>query len=62
MSRHSVIAVFNAADREGIDYDAVADLDDADVYARLFPERGEHESVHAQPDWEQRTRSSRRSG
>ena len=53
MSRHSVIAVFDAADREGIDYDVVAGLDDAAVYARLFPGRGEHESVHAQPDWEQ---------
>lgn len=52
MSRHSVIAVFEAADREGIDYDAVAGLDDAEVYARLFPGRGEHDSVHAQPDWD----------
>ena len=31
MSRHSVIAVFDAADREGIAYDDVADLDDAEV-------------------------------
>ncbi|WP_460802816.1 IS21 family transposase [Microbacterium sp. GXF6406] len=53
MSRHSVIAVFQAADREGIDYDAVAGLDDAEVYSRLFPGRGEHDSVHAQPDWGQ---------
>ncbi|EIC06235.1 IS21 family transposase [Microbacterium sp.] len=53
MSRHSVIAVFDAADREGIDYDAVAGLDDAEVYSRLFPGRGEHDSVHAQPDWGQ---------
>ena len=52
MSRHSVIAVFDAADREGIDYREVADVDDAEVYARLFPGRGEHESVHAQPDWD----------
>lgn len=52
MSRHSVIAVFDAADREGIDYRDVADVDDAEVYARLFPGRGEHESVHAQPDWD----------
>lgn len=53
MSRHSVVAVFDAADREGVDYDAVAGLEDAAVYARLFPGRGEHESVHAQPDWDQ---------
>lgn len=39
MSRHSVIEVFDAADREGIDYDAVADLDDAEVYSGLFPGR-----------------------
>ncbi|MGB3374638.1 MAG: IS21 family transposase [Microbacterium sp.] len=52
MSRHSVIAVIDAADRAGIDYAAVADLDDAEVYSRLFPGRGEHESVHAQPDWD----------
>lgn len=32
MSRHSVIAVFEAADREGIGYDDVADLEDAAVY------------------------------
>ena len=52
MSRHSVIAVFDAADRVSIDCDAVAGLDDAEVYARLFPGRGEHDSVHAQPDWD----------
>ncbi len=52
MSRTSVAAVIDAADREGIDFDAVADLDKAAVYSRLFPGRGEHESVHAQPDWE----------
>lgn len=52
MSRHSVVAVIDAADREGVRWDDVAGLDDADVYARLFPGRGEHESVHAQPDWD----------
>ncbi len=51
MSRHSVAAVFEAADREGVGFDDVAGLDEAAVYARLFPGRGEHESVHAQPDW-----------
>ena len=50
MSRTSVAAVIDAADREGIGWDDVAGLDDAAVYARLFPGRGEHESVHAQPD------------
>ncbi|GAA3776751.1 IS21 family transposase [Microbacterium kribbense] len=52
MSRHSVAAVIDAADREGIGWDDIADLEEAAVYARLFPGRGEHESVHAQPDWE----------
>lgn len=62
MSRHSVAAVIDAADREGIDFDDVADLDDAAVYARLFPGRGKHESVHAQPDWEQVHRELARVG
>jgi len=52
MSRTSVAAVIDAADREGIGWDDVAGLEETDVYARLFPGRGEHESVHAQPDWE----------
>lgn len=52
MSRTSVAAVLDAADREGVDYVDVADLDEAAVYSRLFPGRGEHESVHAQPDWD----------
>ena len=51
MSRHSVTAVIEAADREGVGWDDVADLDEAAVYQLLFPGRGEHESVHAQPDW-----------
>jgi len=51
MSRHSVAAVIEAADREGVGWDDIADLDEVAVYARLFPGRGEHESVHAQPDW-----------
>ena len=51
MSRHSVAAVLEAADREGVGFVDVAELDEAAVYARLFPGRGEHESVHAQPDW-----------
>lgn len=51
MSRHSVAAVIKAADREGVGWDDIADLDEVAVYARLFPGRGEHESVHAQPDW-----------
>lgn len=51
MSRTSVAAVIDAADREDVRWDDVAELDEAAVYARLFPGRGEHESVHAEPDW-----------
>lgn len=57
MSRMSVAAVIEAgvieaADRERIDFDDIVELDEVDVYARLFPGRGEYDSVHAQPDWE----------
>lgn len=52
MSRTSVAAVIDAADRESIGWDDVAGLDEAEVYARLFPGRGEYVSVHAQPDWD----------
>lgn len=62
MSRHSVAAVIDAADREGVGWDDVADLEEAAVYARLFPGRGEHESVHAQPDWERVHRELARVG
>lgn len=51
MSRTSVAAVIAAADRERVDWDEIADLEEAAVYARLFPGRSEHDSVHAQPDW-----------
>lgn len=62
MSRHSVAAVIGAADREGLSWEEVADLDEQAVYARLFPGRGEHVSVHAQPDWEQVHRELARVG
>jgi len=51
MSRHSVDAVIAAADAAGLSHDEAAGMPDADVYARLFPGRGQHESVYAQPDW-----------
>lgn len=53
MSRHSVDKVIAAADAEGITYDDVAEMADVEVYARLFPGRGEHQSVYAQPDWDE---------
>ncbi|MBB4138899.1 MULTISPECIES: IS21 family transposase [Microbacterium] len=62
MSRTSVAAVIDAADREGIGWDDVAKLEEADVYARLFPGRGEHDSVHAQPDWDRVHRELARVG
>lgn len=51
MSRKSVTAVLEAASALGVGWDEVKDLEDGQVYARLFPGRGEHESVFAQPDW-----------
>lgn len=52
MSRKSVTAVLEAADAAGVGWDDVADLGEGEVYALLFPGRGEHESVFAQPDWD----------
>lgn len=37
-------------------------MPDADVYARLFPGRGQHESVYAQPDWSEVHRELARVG
>ena len=51
MSRKSIAAVLEAADATETSWDDVAELTDERVYARLFPGRGEHESVFAQPDW-----------
>lgn len=52
MSRKSVLAVFDAADAAGLSWDDLASLDDAEVYARVFPGRGVHEPVFVLPDWE----------
>lgn len=52
MSRKSITAVLEAADAAGVGWDDVADLVEGEVYALLFPGRGEHESVFAQPDWD----------
>lgn len=51
MSRHSIQAVLDAADRLGLGWDDVAEMSEAEVYAVLFPGRGVRESVFAQPDW-----------
>ncbi|MDZ7884176.1 MAG: IS21 family transposase [Mycobacterium sp.] len=52
MSRKSITEVLEAADAAGVGWDDVADLGEGEVYALLFPGRGEHESVFAQPDWD----------
>lgn len=52
MSRKSITAVLEAADAAGVGWDDVADLGEGEVYALLFPGRGEHESVFAQPNWD----------
>ena len=51
ISRHSIQAVLDAAELAGFDWDDVAELSEAKVYAALFPGRGVRESVVAQPDW-----------
>lgn len=52
MSRKSITAVLEAADASDISWDDIKDRDEGEVYALLFPGRGEHQSVFAQPDWE----------
>lgn len=51
ISRHSIQAVLDAADRLGLGWDDVAEMSEAEVYSALFPGRGVRESVFAQPDW-----------
>lgn len=50
-SRRSVAAVFDAADREQLDWETIRDIPESTVYDRLFPGRGTHTSVFVQPDW-----------
>ena len=52
MSRKSVTAVLEAADAAGVSWDDVVERPEGEVYALLFPGRGEHQSVFAQPDWD----------
>ena len=51
MSRKSVTQVLEAADAAGLGWDDVKDRADSEVYGLLFPGRGDHHSVFAQPDW-----------
>ncbi|TPV47581.1 IS21 family transposase [Pseudarthrobacter phenanthrenivorans] len=62
MSRKSITAVLEAADAAGMAWDDIADSLEGEVYARLFPGRGEHQSVFAQPDWDQVHREMARVG
>ncbi|MEE1622745.1 IS21 family transposase, partial [Zafaria sp. Z1313] len=62
MSRKSVTAVLEAADAAGIGWDEIKDLAHGEVYELLFPGRGEHQSVFAQPDWERVHRELARVG
>ena len=51
MSRRSVSDVLDAARAVGVGWDDVRRQDRREVYALLFPGRGERESVYEQPDW-----------
>lgn len=62
MSRNSVAEVFNAADRAGVIWEGIAEKSDAEVYAMLFPGRGEHVSVYVQPEWDKVHRELARVG
>ena len=62
ISRNSVAAVLEAADAAGLRWDHVADRSEAEVYSLVFPGRGEHESVYAQPDFEKVHRELSRVG
>lgn len=63
MSRKSITAVLEAADATGVVWIDMADSTDRrEVDARLFPARGEHQSVFAQPDWDQVHREMTRVG
>lgn len=62
MSKHSVIAVFDAADRLGVGFGDVAGKDDDEVYAMLFPGRNEPVDVYERPDWDRAHRELGRVG
>ena len=62
IARQSVSETPGAAKTAGVGWDDVADRPDDEVYALLFPGRGERESVYARPDWARVHRESARVG
>ncbi|QXQ10473.1 IS21 family transposase [Paeniglutamicibacter sp. Y32M11] len=50
-SRRSITTVLEAAEQRNISWDEVREKSENEVYALLFPGRGDHQSVFAQPDW-----------
>lgn len=62
MSRRSIAAVVDAADRAGVSWDDIAEKSDDEVYDLLFPGRGQHHSVFTQPDWDKIHRELARVG
>lgn len=62
ISRKSITEVLEAADRAGMRWDEIAEKSESEVYALLFPGRGEHQSVFVQPDWDDVHRQMARVG
>lgn len=62
LSRNRVADALTAADVAGVTWDDVAELSDGEVYSRLFPGRGEHASVFAEPEWARVRREMARVG
>lgn len=52
MAKDSVSDVFHIADRLGISYEDVKDLDDQDVYRRFYPDKFAIETMYQDPDYE----------
>lgn len=52
VSRNSVSQVLKAAEEHDLTWEKAASLTDAEVYARLFPEKDGEQNVYEDPDWE----------
>lgn len=62
MSKHSVQTVAEAAAEHGMTWRDAESMSDAEVYARLFPERNREQAVYADPDWDRVHRELAREG